>query len=103
MQGNGWRSRRIILASDGLKYSFHETTLDAGVELRFAYRSHRETVYCIEGEGLIHDVRTGEVSALIPGVLYSAGIGDDHIVETTTEMKIICIFDPPLIGNESAD
>jgi len=58
--GNGWRSRRLILARDGLKYSVHETILEANGALRFAYASHRETVYCIEGEGSVRNVVTGE-------------------------------------------
>jgi len=101
--GNGWQSRRLILAGDGLKYSVHETTIAANATLRFKYANHRETVYCIEGEGTVQNLATGEVHSLHPGCIYSAGIGDDHIVKTATEMKLLCMFDPPLVGQESAD
>jgi len=101
--GNGWRSRRLILARDGLKYSVHETILEANVALRFAYASHRETVYCIEGEGSVRNLVTGETWELRPGSLYSVGIGDDHVVTTQSAMKLVCIFDPPLEGQEEAD
>jgi L-ectoine synthase len=36
--GPGWRSRRIIVAGDGLGYSFHQVELDAGARLEFEYR-----------------------------------------------------------------
>lgn len=101
--GNGWRSRRLILARDGLKYSVHETILEASVALRFAYAAHRETVYCIEGEGSVRNVVTGETWPLRPGSLYSVAIGDDHVVTTQSPMKLVCIFDPPLEGQEEAD
>lgn len=101
--GKGWRSRRLILARDGLKYSVHETTLDAGATLRFTYAAHRETIYCVAGTGTVQNASSGELWPLHPGCIYSVGIGDDHIVATRSEMKLLCIFDPPLEGREEAD
>lgn len=101
--GEGWKSRRMILARDGLKYSVHETILEPGLTLTFNYKAHRETVYCVRGEGSIQNKTTGEMWELRPGSIYSVGIGDDHIVRTHTEMKLVCIFDPPLEGQEHAD
>lgn len=103
VHGTGWKSRRIVLAGDGVGYSVHETTLDAGQRLRFEYRNHRETVYCIEGQGAVEDVSGGRVIRLGPGVLYSAGVGEDHIVTTESQMRLLCIFTPALIGSEEAD
>lgn len=101
--GEGWKSRRLLLARDGLKYSVHETTIEAGTRLRFTYQVHRETVYCIEGEGSVRDVAGGETWPIRPGSLYSVGVGDDHVVTSVTELKLVCIFDPPLEGREEAD
>lgn len=103
VSGQGWKSRRLILEKDGIDYSVHETTLEAGQRLQFRYGSHRETVYCVSGSGTIEDVAAGRVVNLEPGVLYSAGIGDDHVVTTSSEMKLVCIFTPPLLGAEEAD
>ena len=72
--GKGWKSRRLILARDGLKYSVHETTLEANITLRFTYAAHRETVYCIEGEGSVQNITTGETASLRPGSIYSVGM-----------------------------
>jgi hypothetical protein len=36
-------------------------------------------------------------------VFNSAGVGDDHVVTSVTELKLLCIFDPPLEGREEAD
>jgi L-ectoine synthase len=101
--GEGWKSRRLILAQDGLKYSVHETTIDETVSLRFCYAGHCETVYCIDGVGSIQNLKTGEKWDIKPGTIYSVGIGDDHLVESQTVMKLLCIFDPPLKGQEEAD
>jgi L-ectoine synthase len=103
VEGPGWRSRRLVVAEDGLKYSFHVTTLVEGAHLRFEYRHHRETVYCVEGEGTIEDLTTATKVELGPGSLYSVGVGEPHIVTATTPMTLVCVFDPPLHGTEEAD
>jgi Ectoine synthase len=48
-EGEGWKSRRFLLAEDGLPFSVHETSVAASSVLRFNYRNHSETVYCLEG------------------------------------------------------
>ena len=101
--GDGWKSRRMVLAEDGLPFSVHETTIVAGTELRFCYEKHSETVYCISGEGTIEDMAGGTISPLRPGVLYSAAIGDDHVLRAETDVKFLCIFEPALKGAEAAD
>lgn len=100
--GQGWRSRRLIVADDGLHYSFHLTTLDDGARLEFEYEDHRETVYCIEGEGEIQDLATKRVERITPGTIYSAGIGEPHVITAETTMSLVCVFDPPLTGIEEA-
>jgi L-ectoine synthase len=102
VHGSGWKSRRLIVAADGLPYSVHETLLDAGAELQFRYAVHRETVYCIEGEGSLRDLATGERFELGPGRIYAVGIDEPHALTARTAMKVVCIFDPPLEGHEKA-
>ena len=103
VHGEGWRSRRLIVAQDDIPYSFHITVLDLGARLRFQYSAHRETVYCIDGVGTISDLATGDTSSLEPGGLYSAGIGEPHEIVAITRMTLACIFTPPLQGAEEAD
>jgi L-ectoine synthase len=103
VHGAGWKSRRLVLADADIGYSLHETTLEPGVELPFEYRHHRETVCCIEGEGSVEDVASGRRVPLRPGSMYSAGVGEPHVVRTETLMKVICVFTPALAGSEEAD
>lgn len=103
VQGEGWRSLRLVLAGDGLPYSLHESTVDAGQTLRFRYRSHSETVYCVAGGGTVEDVAGGEVADLRPGTVYSVGVGDEHVVRTDSQTTFLCVFVPPLVADEEAD
>lgn len=103
VHGPGWKSRRLIVADDDVGYSLHETILEPGVELRFEYLNHRETVYCIDGAGSVEDLNSGRRVPLRPGSTYSAGIGEPHVVRADTEVKVLCVFTPALTGTEEAD
>jgi L-ectoine synthase len=103
VHGSGGKSRRRVLADEDIGYSVHETTLEPGIDLRFEYAHHRETVYCVSGEGQVEDLTSGRTADLAPGGLYSAGIGEPHRIVTTTEMRLLCVFTPPLAGSEEAD
>jgi len=101
--GSGWKSRRFLIAEDGYPFSVHETTVAAGTELRFNYQNHSETVYCVEGKASVQDVAGGKVFPIEPGSFYSVGRGDDHILRIEKDTKFLCIFEPPLEGDEEAD
>lgn len=96
----GWDSTRLLLKNDGMGFSFHITTIYKDVELHLHYQNHLESVYCISGRGSIEDCATGEVHAIEPGVMYALNLNDKHILRATEEMKMACVFNPPLNGKE---
>ncbi len=104
VHGPGWTSRRLILKSDGMGLSFHETIIPAGAELALWYKNHLETVYCVAGNGSIEDTATGEVHVIHDGILYALDQHDRHILRGGTEdMRLICGFTPPVTGRETHD
>ncbi|MPV36237.1 ectoine synthase [Georgenia subflava] len=98
-----WRSKRIVLAKEGVGFSVHETTLYAGTVNEFWYANHIEAVFVVEGEGTITDVATGEVHELAPGSLYLLDKHDKHEVRPRTQMRTVCVFNPPVTGREVHD
>ena len=98
-----WRSRRFLLADDGMGFSFHETTIGAGTETRMWYKHHLEAVYCVAGRGTIEDLATGEVHEIADGTMYALDEHDRHVLRATEEMRMICVFNPPCIGGETHD
>ncbi|GGA62560.1 L-ectoine synthase [Pseudoclavibacter endophyticus] len=98
-----WRSKRIILARDRVGFSLHETTLYAGTESEFCYQNHIEAVWVIEGEGEIEDLGTGEVYELRPGSIYLLNDHDRHRVRPRTDLRVACVFNPPVTGREVHD
>lgn len=95
-----WSSVRMLLASDGMGFSFHITTLEAGSEHTFHYKNHFESVYCISGKGSITDLASGETHAIRPGVMYALDQHDKHTLRAEEELVMACCFNPPVTGTE---
>ena len=98
-----WRSRRLLLSADGVGFSLHDTIIYGGTETKMWYKHHYEAVYCIEGEGEIEDLKTGEVHAIQPGTLYVLDQHDPHVLRAKNDMRLVCVFNPPLTGKEVHD
>lgn len=103
IQTENWRSKRIILANEGAGFSVHETTLYAGTVSEFCYENHIEAVFIVEGEGEIEDHATGEVHQLAPGTIYLLNDHDRHTVRPRTDIRTVCVFNPPITGREVHD
>lgn len=98
-----WTSRRLLLGKDGMGFSVHDTVLHAGTETTMWYQHHVEAVYCIDGEGELEDLTTGQVHELRPGVLYALDGHERHVVRARTDLRTVCVFNPPVTGNEVHD
>jgi len=98
-----WESTRLVLANDNMGYSFHITTIYAGTATEMEYRNHLETVYCMSGEGTVETLGDGQIHAIQPGTVYVLDKHDRHILRARTEMKMACVFNPPVTGQEVHD
>ncbi|MEJ5979545.1 ectoine synthase [Novosphingobium sp. PS1R-30] len=99
----GWESSRLLLAEDGMGFSFHVTTLHAGGEWTFHYRHHVEAVFVLNGKGSVEDLATGERHALSAGTLYALDQHDQHTLRAESELVTVCVFNPPVTGSEIHD
>lgn len=96
-------SRRLLLAKDGMGFSLHDTTLFAGTETKIWYRNHLEAVYCISGEGELEDIEAGEVHKISPGTMYALSGHEKHVLRALTDLRVVCVFNPPCTGREVHD
>jgi L-ectoine synthase len=101
IEGPTWTSRRLLLRHDGMGFSMHDTVLFAGTRTEMHYKNHLEAVYCIEGRGRVTEIRSGTVHELEPGTLYALDENDHHILEAETDIRFVCVFNPPLLGPET--
>ncbi|MDV3130282.1 ectoine synthase [Mycobacterium sp. 21AC1] len=98
-----WRSKRIILAGDGVGFSFHETTIEASSVNEFRYEHHIEAVWVVEGTGTLTNLETGEVHPLGPGTMYLLNGHERHRVTCDEQLRMLCVFNPPVTGQEVHD
>lgn len=98
-----WTSRRLLLRRDNMGFSLHDTVLWAGTATRMWYRHHLEAVYCIAGRGRLIDHATGEEHDIGPGVLYALDRNDRHTLIAEEDLRMVCVFNPPLTGAETHD
>ena len=96
---------RLLTRSDGVGFSVSEARASAGKYSDLWYKNHWEANYVRSGRGVLEDRTTGEKWSLEPGVLYCVGPTDRHRITRNPDegMRIISVFNPPIIGEETHD
>lgn len=98
-----WRSRRMVLAREKVGFSFHDTVIYGGTTSTFHYQNHIEAVYCVQGEGTLTNEETGEVHDIYDGMMYLLNGHEKHTVHAKSELRMVCVFNPPITGREVHD
>jgi len=103
VKADTWASRRLLLKDDNMGFSFHDTIIYAGTETHIWYKNHLEAVYCVGGEGEIETISDGKVYPIKDGTMYALDKHDEHYLRATKDMRMVCVFNPPLTGKETHD
>ena len=98
-----WSSARYLLRRDGMGFTLTQTTVAAGSSQTMEYKNHVEANLVIEGEGDLTDLSAGTVHRLRPGTMYALDRHDRHRIDASTDMRIVCVFSPALVGPETHD
>ena len=97
------RTLRMLTKADGLGFGFSDVHLAAGAEAILWYKHHWEANHVISGTGAVTDLGTGRTWKLEPGMAYNVGPRDRHQLRAGTDMHVVSIFCPPLVGHEQHD
>ncbi len=100
VQGDGFRSLRLILAKDNMGFSLHKTIIPKGEPKHWHYKEHLEACYCVSGTGLITDLITKEEFLIMPDTIYILDSHDDHTFQAFEDTILISVFNPPVTGAE---
>jgi quercetin dioxygenase-like cupin family protein len=100
---DNWTSRGLVLNDDHMGHSFHDTIIKAGTQTHIWYKNHLETVYCIEGEGEIETIDEAKTYPITPGTVYALNKNDNHYLRAKTDLRLMCVFNPALSGQEIHD
>jgi quercetin dioxygenase-like cupin family protein len=99
----GFTSNRLLLKSDGMGYSLTKTVIPVNGVQHWHYKNHLESCYCVSGKGELTNLKTKEKFQITPDTVYVLNEHDDHTFEALKETVLICVFNPPLTGNEIHD
>lgn len=96
-------SNRILLAEDKMGYTLTKTVVEPGVRMFQQYKHHIESCYCVSGSAMLTNAKTGEEFSITPDVTYVLEANDPHYFEAYETTVLICVFNPPLKGQETHD
>jgi L-ectoine synthase len=98
-----WSSARYLLRDDGVGFTLTQTTVAAGTRQIMEYKNHIEANLIMEGEAIVTDCTSGESFRLAPGSMYTLDRHDRHELQALSDLRIVCVFSPALVGQETHD
>ena len=101
--GGAARVARYLAAEDGLGFSFSDVHYRAGREGELWYKNHWEANLVLEGTLEVTDYAADALHTLGAGGLYCVGPEDRHRLKAVTDVHLVSVFNPPLIGQEAHD
>lgn len=102
VNASGFLSRRYVLSEDNMGYTMTHTTIKSGKHF-WHYKNHLETCLCIAGEGKLTNEVSGETHLIQKGTAYILDDHEPHIFECEKPVDLVCVFNPPLVGDEVHD
>lgn len=97
------RTIRMLTKADDTGFGLSDVRLAAGAETIFWFKHHWQANHIIAGSGEVTDMATGQTWQLGPGMAYNVGPKDRHRVRAHTEIHLLCVCSPPLVGDEQHD
>ncbi|MEM7294696.1 MAG: ectoine synthase [Pseudomonadota bacterium] len=94
---------RMLKACDQLGFSLSDVRVEAGLDVELWYQHHWEVNLILSGKLVVTDHATGDVHTMEAGDVYCVGPHDKHHVRSDADTHLLCIFNPPLRGDEAHD
>jgi len=99
----GGKSKRVVVKSHNVGFGICETHVSKGGPYHWHYKNHLEACYCVSGIGFLTNLANDMCYKITEGVTYILDKNDDHLFEAITDVVLISVFNPPLIGDETHD
>ena len=96
-------ARRLLTKADGCGFSLSDVRFSAGFSIDLHYKNHVEGNLIISGVIEVTDLTKGIGWDLESGSLYTVGPRDRHRLTAKTDVHLVSIFSPAVMGNERHD
>lgn len=81
-------------------FTMTKTVIEPGKQVFQHYKNHLESCYCVSGYAVLINAITGEHHQITPDTTYVLDKHDPHYFEAKETTVLICVFNPPLTGQE---
>jgi L-ectoine synthase len=92
---------RLLLAEDQAGFSVSEVSVTQPMDVVLQYKNHIEANIFLAGGGTVENLSTGKIHEVHAGVTYVVFPEDRHRVKLSPGTRLICVFNPPLKGDEN--
>ena len=101
MTANGQaRTIRMLTQADAVGFGFEDVRLAAGAEATLWVKQHWQANHIVSGAGEATDMTSGQTWELAPGMAYYVGPEDRHRLRARTDIHLLSVISPPLMGDE---
>ena len=97
------RSFRMLTKADGCGFSLSDAYFSAGFSLDLWYKNHVEANFIVSGVVQLDDLTSGKSWDVEGGSLYMVGPRDKHRLTAKSDVHLVSVFCPPVLGNERHD
>lgn len=97
------RTIRMLTKADGVGFGLSDVRLEAGAEAILWLKHHWQANHITSGSGEVTDLTTGQTWELGPSMAYNVGPEDRHRVRAHSDMHLLSVFCPALLGDERHD
>ena len=97
------RALRMLTKADDVGFGLSDVHINAGAEETIWYKNHWQANHILSGRGNVTDLASGQTWALEPSMAYNVGPKDRHLVRAQTDMHVLSVFSPALLGDELHD
>ncbi len=101
--GSTLRSVGVLTLDDGCGFSLSDVRVSGGWSCDLHHTAHVGVTLVVAGALEVEDLTHGARWRLEPGMLYVAGPNDRHRTAAAGDARLICLFNPALIGRETPD
>ena len=104
MAGEGQlHSRRILTKADGCGFSLSDVLAATGMSIDLWYKHQVEANLIVTGELEVTDLSNNAKWLLGAGDAYMVGPKDRHRITAKSDVHLVSVFCPPVLGNERHD
>ena len=97
------RSLRMLTKADACGFSLSDVYFSTGFSIDLWYKNHVEANFIVSGVIQVDDITAGKSWDLKGGSLYMVGPRDRHRLTAKSDVHLVSVFCPAVLGNERHD